>query len=121
MSQLAGCDWICEAAIEDLAIKREPTPRHSIAGRNDRTGSKIENKRIGDDTMSEEVRAPLAGNVIDVLVAVGAKVDVDDELLVIEAMKMQNVVYSHAAGIVREVRVQKGGKVESDAVLLVIE
>jgi acetyl-CoA carboxylase biotin carboxyl carrier protein len=71
--------------------------------------------------MSKEVLAPLAGNVLDVLVEVGAKVDVDDELLIIEAMKMQNIVYSHAAGIVKEVGVQKGGKVESDAVLIVIE
>lgn len=71
--------------------------------------------------MSEEVLAPLGGNVVDVLVEVGAKVDVDDELLVIEAMKMQNIVYSPAAGTVAEVRVQKGDKVEGEAVLIIID
>ena len=68
-----------------------------------------------------EVLAPLAGKILDVLVEVGAKVDEDDELLVIEALKMENTVYSPAAGTVREVRVKKGDKVEEDAVLLVIE
>lgn len=71
--------------------------------------------------MSEEVRAPIGGVVTDVLVEAGAKVDVDDELLVIEAMKMQNILYAPAAGIVKEVRVQKGDKVEDDAVLIVID
>lgn len=71
--------------------------------------------------MSEEVRAPLGGTVTDVLVETGAKVDVDDELLVIEAMKMQNIVYSPATGTVKEVRVQKGDKVDDEAVLIVID
>ncbi len=71
--------------------------------------------------MAEEVRAPLRGTIVDVLVETGAKVDVDDELLVIEAMKMQNIVYSRAAGTVKEIRVQKGDKIDDEALLLVIE
>lgn len=71
--------------------------------------------------MSEEVRAPIGGTITDVLVEAGAKVDVDDELMVIEAMKMQNIVYSPAAGTVKEILVQKGDRVGDDALLLVIE
>jgi acetyl-CoA carboxylase biotin carboxyl carrier protein len=71
--------------------------------------------------MSQEVRAPLAGNILDVLVVPGAKVQEDDELLVIEALKMENLVYSPFAGTVKEIRVKKGDKVDEDAVLLVIE
>jgi len=71
--------------------------------------------------MAQEVRAPLAGNILDVLVAPGAKVQEDDELLVIEALKMENLVYSPFTGTVKEVRVKKGDKVDEDAVLLVIE
>jgi biotin carboxyl carrier protein len=70
--------------------------------------------------MAEEVRAPLAGNIWSVLVEPGAAVQEDDELIVIEALKMENMVYSPCAGTVREVRVKKGDKVEEDAVLLVI-
>ena len=71
--------------------------------------------------MAEEVRSPLAGNILNVLVEPGAKVEEDDELLVIEALKMENLVYSPCGGIVKEIRVKKGDKVDEDAVLLVIE
>jgi len=68
-----------------------------------------------------QVLAPLAGKVLDVLVQVGAKVEEDDELIVIEALKMENTVYAPAAGTVKEIKVKKGDSVEDEAVLLVIE
>ena len=71
--------------------------------------------------MAEEVRAPLAGNIWSVLVEVGAKVDEEDELLVIEALKMENLVYAPCAGTIKEIRVKKGDKVEEDDVMIVIE
>jgi acetyl-CoA carboxylase biotin carboxyl carrier protein len=71
--------------------------------------------------MAEEVRAPLAGNIWSVFVEVGARVEEEDELLVIEAMKMENLVYSPYAGTIKEVRVKKGDKVEDDDVMIVIE
>jgi acetyl-CoA carboxylase biotin carboxyl carrier protein len=71
--------------------------------------------------MAEEVRAPLAGVISAVLVEVGAKVAEDDELVVIEALKMENLMYSPVAGTVKEVKVKKGDKVEEDAILIVIE
>ncbi|MBI5910939.1 MAG: acetyl-CoA carboxylase biotin carboxyl carrier protein subunit [Betaproteobacteria bacterium] len=71
--------------------------------------------------MAEEVRAPLAGNIWSVLVEVGAKVEEEDELIIIEAMKMENLVYSPCAGTIKEIRVKKGDKVEEDDVMVVIE
>jgi acetyl-CoA carboxylase biotin carboxyl carrier protein len=71
--------------------------------------------------MAVEVRAPLNGSILDVMVEPGAKVEVDDELLVIEAMKMQNMIYSPAAGTVKDVRVKTGDKVEDETVLIIIE
>ena len=71
--------------------------------------------------MAEEVRAPLAGTIWAVLVEPGAKVEADDELVVIEALKMENPVFAPCAGTVKEIRVKKGDKVEEDAVLVVIE
>jgi acetyl-CoA carboxylase biotin carboxyl carrier protein len=71
--------------------------------------------------MAEEVRAPLSGNIWSVLVEVGAKVDEEDELLVIEALKMENLVYAPCAGTIKEIRVKKGDKVEEDDVMIVIE
>ncbi len=71
--------------------------------------------------MAEEVRAPLAGNILAVHVQPGAKVEEDDELLVIEALKMENMVYAPRAGTVTKVAVAEGDKVEEDALLVVIE
>lgn len=70
--------------------------------------------------MAEEVRAPLAGTILDVLVEQGDTVAADEELAIIEAMKMQNLIYSPAAGTVSEVRVKVGDKVEADDVILVL-
>jgi len=68
-----------------------------------------------------EVLAPLAGKVLDILVEVGTKVDEDDELLVIEALKMENTVYAPSGGTVREIKVNKGDSVEDEQILLVLD
>lgn len=71
--------------------------------------------------MAEEVRAPLAGNIWEVLVEPGSKVEQDDELVIIEALKMENAIFAPKAGTVKEVRVKKGDKVAEDDVLVVLE
>ena len=70
--------------------------------------------------MAEEVRAPLAGSVLEIFVEAGAKVEEDDDLLVIEALKMENTIAAPCSGTVSEIRVKKGDKVAEDAVLLII-
>jgi len=71
--------------------------------------------------MATEVLAPLAGNIWEVLVEPGDEVEEDDELLVIEALKMENLVYAPCDGKVSEVRVKKGDLVEDDDVIMMIE
>jgi acetyl-CoA carboxylase biotin carboxyl carrier protein len=71
--------------------------------------------------MAQEVRSPLAGNVWKVLVEVGATVEEDDELIIIEALKMENPVYAPCNGKIKEVKVKSGDKVAEDDLLLVIE
>lgn len=71
--------------------------------------------------MTQEVLAALAGNVWKVSVAVGDTVEEDDELFVVEALKMEIPVYSPCDGSVSEIRVKKGDAVEEDDVMAVIE
>ncbi len=71
--------------------------------------------------MATEVQAPLAGNIWEVLVNVGDSVEEDDELVIIEALKMENPVYSPVDGTVKEIKVAKGDIVEEDDVLIIIE
>jgi biotin carboxyl carrier protein len=70
--------------------------------------------------MAEEVRAPLGGNIWAVLVEVGAKVEEDDELVVIEALKMENPVFSPCGGTIKEIKVKKGDIVEDGDLMMVI-
>lgn len=70
--------------------------------------------------MAEDVLAPLTGKVLSIAVAVGDVVDEDDEVLVIEAMKMETVVYAPAAGRVTALRVSVGDQVDEDDPLAAI-
>ena len=70
--------------------------------------------------MAHEVRAPLAGNVLEILVETGARVEEDDDLLVIEALKMENPIAAPCSGTVREILVKKGDKVAEDALLMIV-
>jgi len=68
-----------------------------------------------------DVTAPMAGKVIDVKVAVGDTVNEDDELIILEAMKMEMPVVSTASGTIKEIKCSKGDAVGADDVLVVIE
>lgn len=67
-----------------------------------------------------EVIAPMAGKVIDIKVNVGDTVKEDDEVAVIEAMKMEMPIVTYSEGTVKEIKVAKGDSVEADQVLLII-
>ena len=68
-----------------------------------------------------DILAPLAGKILAVLVQPGSKVEEDDELVVIEALKMENTVYASSGGIVKEIKVKIGDSVEDEALLMVLE
>jgi acetyl-CoA carboxylase biotin carboxyl carrier protein len=68
-----------------------------------------------------EVVAPMPGTIVDIMVAVGDEVEEDQELMVLEAMKMENPIFAPANGTVKEIKVKVGDKVESDEVLMTIE
>jgi acetyl-CoA carboxylase biotin carboxyl carrier protein len=67
-----------------------------------------------------ELYAPIAGNVWKVLVAVGDKVELDDELIILEALKMETPIYSEESGIVSEIKVKEGDSVNEGDVLVIL-
>ena len=71
--------------------------------------------------MAEDVLAPLAGKVLSLEVELGAVVHEDDEVLVLEAMKMETVVYAPCDGQVAVSKVQVGDQVEEDDLLATID
>ena len=68
-----------------------------------------------------EITAPMGGKVLDVKVSVGDVVNENDEVLILEAMKMELPVVATSSGTVKEVKCNKGDAVEADAVLIVLE
>ena len=71
--------------------------------------------------MATEVLVPLAGSIWEVIVDVGDEVEEDDELVIIEALKMENPVYAPCDGTISEIRVKKGDVVEDDDVIMIIK
>lgn len=87
----------------------------------------VEDERVatsteGDDEVSvREIRPPMPGRVVRLLVQAGARVTRGQVLLVLEAMKMQNEIPAPRDGIVREVRVSEGELITADRVVAVLE
>jgi acetyl-CoA carboxylase biotin carboxyl carrier protein len=68
-----------------------------------------------------DVTAPMAGKIIDVKINVGDTVNEDDELIILEAMKMEIPIVAPASGNISEIKCKKGDSVGADDVLAVIE
>ena len=68
-----------------------------------------------------EITAPMGGKVIDVKVNPGDTVNEGDEVVIIEAMKMELPIVANASGTVKEVKCKKGDTVEAEAVIVVLE
>jgi acetyl-CoA carboxylase biotin carboxyl carrier protein len=63
----------------------------------------------------------MAGKIIEVKVKVGDKVNEDDEMFTLEAMKMEMPIVAPASGTVKAINVSAGQAVEGDFLLAVIE
>jgi len=71
--------------------------------------------------MATEVEAQITGNVWKIETTVGAQVEEEDVLLIIESMKMEIPVEAPQAGRVTEIRVQEGQAIEEGDILVVLE
>ena len=68
----------------------------------------------------EAVTAPMPGNILKVNVTPGQAVKEGDLLIVLEAMKMENEIFSPKAGTVAQVLVSKGSTVDTGATMVVL-
>ena len=68
-----------------------------------------------------ELRAPMPGKIVKVLLQAGAEVSANQGILVMEAMKMQNEIKSPKDGVVKRIAVQEGSAVNSGDLLTIVE
>jgi pyruvate carboxylase len=66
----------------------------------------------------KKVLAFIPGKIKRVHVKKGSRVKEGDKLLTLEAMKMNNVIFSHVKGVVKEVYVTQGISVAKNALLV---
>jgi len=71
--------------------------------------------------MATSVTVPMVGKIVSVVVKVGDRVQENDQVAVLEAMKMEMPIVAPITGTVKEVSVKAGQEVEAEAVIAVIE
>jgi len=71
--------------------------------------------------MATPVTVPMVGKIVSVTVKVGDRVKEDDEVAVLEAMKMEMPIVAPRSGVVKEICVSAGQEVEAEAVIALIE
>ena len=71
--------------------------------------------------MSMEIKAPMTGKILSIVVSTGDKVHADDEVIIMDAMKMEIPVCAPADGTVKGINVKEGDSVKTDQVLMILE
>lgn len=64
------------------------------------------------------IKAPMPGLIINLKVNEGDSVKVGDQLLILEAMKMENILKSPGDGVIKKIKVKKGDSVEKNQILI---
>lgn len=73
------------------------------------------------ETSANDILAPMPGLILDVLVNEGDHIHEGDKLLVLEAMKMENLLRAPGSGTIKFIKVSKGDKVDKNQLLIVID
>ena len=78
-------------------------------------------KKMGMDNHKKKLKdlnAPMPGLVLDIMVKEGQEVTEGQELIVLEAMKMENAIKSPQDGIIDKIQIDKQDKIDKNHTLL---
>ncbi|MFT6338653.1 MAG: biotin carboxyl carrier protein [Halioglobus sp.] len=110
-------------------------------GQNPKTGTiHVNNKRFRFDIMDQydqlvnsmgldaiaevkvtDIIAPMPGLILDIMVNPGDEIEVGSSILILEAMKMENVIKAEGNGVVKSVNFVVGATVDKGAVIIEME
>ena len=76
---------------------------------------------VGGDRAMTNIKAPMPGLILDILVEPGQSVEKGDQILILEAMKMENVLKAEGVGIIKSIEVKQGEAVEKGQILIETE
>ncbi len=69
----------------------------------------------------KNIKAPMPGLVLEIMVSEGDEVKEGDALIILEAMKMENVIKAPGEGVVKSIVVNSKDAIEKNAVLIEME
>jgi biotin carboxyl carrier protein len=69
----------------------------------------------------QNIKAPMPGLVLSVNVKEGDTVNKGDGLLILEAMKMENLIKAQSVGTIKKIHITKGAKVEKNQPMIEME
>lgn len=108
--------------VEDGNVLRASTGSFTTSLKADKQDKRIRRELRESFTAKSDVLATrIPGKIMDVMVKKGAKIKKGDELFVLEAMKMENRVFSLRDGVIEEVMVKKGDILAAGDALLTYE
>ena len=73
------------------------------------------------NTKTSALRSPLPGVILDIFCKTGDSIKKGQKIMILEAMKMENMINAEKDGVVKEVKVNKGDSVLEGAELIIIE
>ncbi|MEN8137545.1 MAG: acetyl-CoA carboxylase biotin carboxyl carrier protein subunit [Bacteroidota bacterium] len=74
-----------------------------------------------NDSESRYIKAPMPGLVLDILIKKNDPIKEGQHLLVLEAMKMENIIKSNSVGKIKNVNISKNDTVDKDEILIELE
>ena len=106
---------------EKIAVVRVNNSSYEIKLK-DETDDLLEKLGIGQKTNKiAQIKAPMPGKVPEIIVKEGDTVNKGDSLIVLEAMKMENIIKAPGTAVVKKVHATKGNAVEKNQVLIEME
>jgi len=76
---------------------------------------------LGQTKQINVIKAPMPGLVLEINVKIGQEVQEGDNLLILEAMKMENIFTSPRSGIIKSIMINKGQAVDKGQLMITFE
>ena len=76
---------------------------------------------VGANKKVNDIKAPMPGLILEINVKIGQEVNENDPLLILEAMKMENVILSPREGVIKFIAIEKGNAVDKNQLLIEFE
>jgi biotin carboxyl carrier protein len=82
---------------------------------------KVMGFEVGATKKISDIKAPMPGLILDININIGQEVKENETLLILEAMKMENVITSPREGVIKSISVKKGDTVDKNQLLIEFE